>query len=156
MLSGFLKMFVLKLLQEGQKSGYELMEEISERVGKRPSSGSLYPLLRKMHSEGLVKYRTKGRKKYYHLTKKGENLTQSLAQEKEQLFKTHRNLHQALVSTDLPSPPDIERKEFIRNSDILHEFMRTVKKLMNKKNFGQKEQKMRSIIQEANKKLKKL
>ena len=54
MLRGFLKIVVLKALAESPKSGYSLMKFIEERVGSKPSSGSMYPLLDSLKTEGLV------------------------------------------------------------------------------------------------------
>ncbi len=72
MLRGFLKIVVLKALADGPKSGYALMKFVEERVGSKPSSGSMYPLLEKLSKEGLIS--SKGtKKKEYNLTVEGKH-----------------------------------------------------------------------------------
>ena len=66
MIRGHLKIFVLKLLNEESKSGYKLMDEIEEILGKRPSSGSMYPLLENLTSENFVVSKKEGKTKSYN------------------------------------------------------------------------------------------
>ena len=55
MLRGFLRIVVLKALAESPKSGYALMKYIEERIGSKPSSGSMYPLLDKLKTEAQTR-----------------------------------------------------------------------------------------------------
>ncbi|MCA9019379.1 MAG: helix-turn-helix transcriptional regulator [Planctomycetaceae bacterium] len=70
---------VLKLLEEGPKYGYELVEALSEQTGGVLDMGqsTLYPLLYNLQSQGLIRpswqEADSGRKrKYYSLTAKGK------------------------------------------------------------------------------------
>lgn len=70
---------VLKLLEEGPKYGYELVEALSEQTGGILDMGqsTLYPLLYNLQSQGLIRpswqEADSGRKrKYYSLTAKGK------------------------------------------------------------------------------------
>jgi len=70
---------VLKLLEEGAKYGYELVEALSEQTNGVLDMGqsTLYPLLYNLQSQGLIRPSWKesenGRKrKYYSLTAKGK------------------------------------------------------------------------------------
>lgn len=70
---------VLKLLEEGAKYGYELVEALSEQTGGVLDMGqsTLYPLLYNLQSQGLIRpswqESESGRKrKYYSLTAKGK------------------------------------------------------------------------------------
>lgn len=79
---------VLKLLQEGEKYGYELVQALSERSAGVLAMGqsTLYPMLYNLEGKGLIKSRwdesSTGRKrKYYALTSKGEK---RLARDTEQ------------------------------------------------------------------------
>ncbi|MCH9653418.1 MAG: helix-turn-helix transcriptional regulator [Planctomycetes bacterium] len=70
---------VLKLLEEGAKYGYELVEALSEQTNGVLDMGqsTLYPLLYNLQSQGLIRPHWKesenGRKrKYYSLTAKGK------------------------------------------------------------------------------------
>jgi PadR family transcriptional regulator, regulatory protein PadR len=70
---------VLKLLESGEKYGYELVEQLEERSKGVLAMGqsTLYPMLYNLESQGLVKAEwresesARGRK-YYHLTSKGK------------------------------------------------------------------------------------
>jgi formylmethanofuran dehydrogenase subunit E len=73
MLRGFLKIIVLKALGESPKSGYSLMKFIEERVGSKPSPGSIYPLLDNLRKEGLVASKIVGRMTEYSLTVEGKH-----------------------------------------------------------------------------------
>jgi formylmethanofuran dehydrogenase subunit E len=73
MLRGFLKIIVLKALGESPKSGYSLMKYIEERVGSKPSPGSIYPLLDNLRKEGLVASKIVGRMTEYSLTVEGKH-----------------------------------------------------------------------------------
>lgn len=53
---GFLSAYVLHLLSKGPLCGNEILKEIAERTEGRwePSSGGIYPLLRKLEKQGFV------------------------------------------------------------------------------------------------------
>lgn len=68
------RLYTLILLQEGEKTGYEIMDRIEESVGKKPSTSFIYPFLSDLEDEGLVSVEKGGRnKKIYSLTTEGEN-----------------------------------------------------------------------------------
>lgn len=71
MYKGSLKLIVLKELSRKSMNGYMLMSSIAEISGKRPSSGSIYPLLSEMRKKGLVSVKSEKRSKVYSLTKEG-------------------------------------------------------------------------------------
>ena len=73
MYKGNLKHIVLKALSHEDMSGYKLMKFLEETTGKKPSSGSIYPLLDDMKKEHLVSVKQDGRRKIYSLTKKGKD-----------------------------------------------------------------------------------
>ena len=53
---GLLKFLVLKMINEKPMSGTEIVEEIEKQTGSwKPSSGSIYPLLARLHKKGLTK-----------------------------------------------------------------------------------------------------
>lgn len=70
---------VLKLLQDGPKYGYELVEALARQSGGLLTMGqsTLYPLLYNLESQGIVRGKEQtannGRtRKYYSLTAKGK------------------------------------------------------------------------------------
>ncbi len=72
---GFLGMEVLTLLKKPM-CGYDIIKYIEEHFRCwKPSPGSVYPMLKKMERDGLVKKKKEGRKNSYLITEKGmENL----------------------------------------------------------------------------------
>ena len=53
---GLLKFLVLKMINEKPMSGAEIVEKIENETGSwKPSSGSIYPLLARLHKKGLTK-----------------------------------------------------------------------------------------------------
>ncbi|MBI4896424.1 MAG: PadR family transcriptional regulator [Candidatus Aenigmarchaeota archaeon] len=76
------KFYMVVLLRERPKHGYELIEELGRRTGKKPSAGQIYPLLRNLERKKFVVAETKGTKgkvkKVYSLTHEGRKLSSSL------------------------------------------------------------------------------
>ncbi|WP_400997101.1 helix-turn-helix transcriptional regulator [Agromyces sp. GXQ0307] len=70
---GNLRLYLLALLEEQPRHGYELIQALSERFGGTysPSAGTIYPRLAKLEEEGLVTKRTDGRKSVYEITDAG-------------------------------------------------------------------------------------
>ncbi|MEF2977554.1 PadR family transcriptional regulator [Subtercola sp. YIM 133946] len=70
---GDLRLYLLSLLAEHPRHGYELIQELSERFGGTysPSAGTIYPRLAKLEDEGLVTKSTDGRKTVYSITDAG-------------------------------------------------------------------------------------
>jgi len=71
-------LYVLRLLQEGPKYGYELRKQIREKFDFSPGKVTSYTVLYLLKREGLVRVR-KGEKeegkpsrKYYEITEKGK------------------------------------------------------------------------------------
>jgi len=54
---GFLRWYVLSMLTEKDETGYSIMQKIADRTDGawRPGPGTVYPLLRSMEDQGLVK-----------------------------------------------------------------------------------------------------
>ncbi|SFK29134.1 PadR family transcriptional regulator [Cellulomonas sp. KH9] len=70
---GRLRLYLLSLLEDGPRHGYELMTALSDRFGGtyRPSAGTVYPRLARLEEEGLVRRSDEGRKATYTLTDAG-------------------------------------------------------------------------------------
>ena len=97
LLSGSTPMLVLSLLRDGDKYGYEMIEELARRSDDtfQLKEGTLYPLLHTLERDGYVTAYTQktpsGReRKYYRLTTQG--LAQLEYKEKEwQVFSKSVN-----------------------------------------------------------------
>lgn len=70
---GQMRLYLLTLLAEGPKHGYELMQSIERRFNGAyvPSAGTIYPRLAKLTEEGLITKSEAGRKTIYAITDAG-------------------------------------------------------------------------------------
>ncbi len=70
---GQLRLYLLHLLEQGPRHGYELIRALSERFGGtyRPSAGTVYPRLARLEEDGLVERFPAGRTTRYALTARG-------------------------------------------------------------------------------------
>lgn len=72
---GRLRLYLLKLLDEAPRHGYEVIRLLEERFQGlyAPSAGTVYPRLAKLEAEGLVQHVTEGGRKVYSLTAQGKS-----------------------------------------------------------------------------------
>ncbi len=79
-LTNLMKMYVIVLIHNRPKHGYEIIDELEKLTGKKPSAGQIYPLLKKLQKKGYVEIASKGKrqKKVYRLTQEGKKLFNSL------------------------------------------------------------------------------
>lgn len=70
---GRLRLYLLKLLDEAPRHGYEVIRLLEERFQGlyAPSAGTVYPRLAKLETEGLVRHTTEGGRKVYAITDAG-------------------------------------------------------------------------------------
>ncbi|MFD8939645.1 helix-turn-helix transcriptional regulator [Streptomyces sp. NPDC059578] len=70
---GRLRLYLLKLLDEAPRHGYEVIRLLEERFQGlyAPSAGTVYPRLAKLETEGLVTHTTEGGRKVYSITEAG-------------------------------------------------------------------------------------
>ena len=71
-----LRHHILASLQEGPKTGHELVEALAQ-LNIKPTAASVYPLLESMLDEGLIAVSIKKDRKVYSLTDAGKNLAES-------------------------------------------------------------------------------
>ena len=75
--SGSIPLLVMKLLEDGDLYGYQMIEELRRRSDDtfHLKAGTLYPLLHGLEEKGwITSYQGEGggrTRKYYHLTEKG-------------------------------------------------------------------------------------
>jgi DNA-binding PadR family transcriptional regulator len=70
-------LYALSMMErEGELHGYALSDRIAERTGGvwRPAAGAVYPSLRRLLDEGMVRVRTRGRRRLYQVTPSGRGL----------------------------------------------------------------------------------
>jgi DNA-binding PadR family transcriptional regulator len=80
---GRLRLYLLKLLDEAPRHGYEIIRLLEERFQGlyAPSAGTVYPRLAKLEKEGLVTHSTEGGRKVYSITDVGRAELASRADE---------------------------------------------------------------------------
>lgn len=92
LLTGSAAMLILKLLEDRDMYGYQMIEELAKRSNDTFSlkAGTLYPLLHDLEKKGMISSYEKNAdcarvRKYYSITKKGKGL---LTEKKEE-WKTY-------------------------------------------------------------------
>ena len=68
---GFLTLHVLHLIKKNKVCGDDIAEIIGSKKGNKLTPGTIYPALKYLRENKLIKYKQKGRKKVYTLNKKG-------------------------------------------------------------------------------------
>lgn len=70
---GQLRLYLLALLNDGPRHGYEVIQDLEQRFNGlySPSAGTVYPRLAKLEEEGLVERTDEGRKAVYRITEAG-------------------------------------------------------------------------------------
>lgn len=66
---GFLSFLILWLISKQPMTGAEITLELEKRRGKKPSPGTIYPVLKHLHTTDIL---TIDPEKRYSLTKKGK------------------------------------------------------------------------------------
>jgi DNA-binding PadR family transcriptional regulator len=76
---GQLRLYLLSLLDEGPRHGYEVIQDLEQRFNGlySPSAGTVYPRLAKLEEEGLVERTDEGRKAVYRITEAGREEVRS-------------------------------------------------------------------------------
>ncbi|MBI2542271.1 PadR family transcriptional regulator [Candidatus Woesearchaeota archaeon] len=79
-INNMVKFYTLCLLANGPKHGYELIQELKEKLERRISASNVYPFLNVLRKNKLIKFDKVGKrdKKTYHLTHEGKNFTKRM------------------------------------------------------------------------------
>jgi DNA-binding PadR family transcriptional regulator len=121
---GRLRLYLLKLLQEGPKHGYELIRLLENRFYGlyAPSAVTIYPRLARMEADRLITHTATGGRKIYDITDAGRA---ELAARADELAKLEGEIHDSVA--DLAALAE-EVEEGVRGSvrDLKRE-LRTAK-----------------------------
>jgi DNA-binding PadR family transcriptional regulator len=121
---GRLRLYLLKLLQEGPKHGYELIRLLENRFYGlyAPSAGTIYPRLARMEADRLITHTATGGRKIYEITDAGRA---ELATRQDELATLEGEIHDSVA--DLAALAE-EVEEGVRGSvrDLKRE-LRTAK-----------------------------
>ena len=79
-INNMLKFYTVCMLATGPKHGYELIKELSLKIGKRVSASNVYPFLDNLRKNNLIKCDKIGNrdKKVFHLTHEGRKFTKEM------------------------------------------------------------------------------
>jgi DNA-binding PadR family transcriptional regulator len=93
---GRLRLYLLKLLAEGPRHGYELIRLLENRfLGLyAPSAGTIYPRLQRLEAEGLVTHAAAGGRKVYEITPAGRA---ELTQRAGEVADLEREIHASVA-----------------------------------------------------------
>ncbi|OLB64994.1 MAG: PadR family transcriptional regulator [Actinobacteria bacterium 13_2_20CM_2_72_6] len=93
---GRLRLYLLKLLAEGPRHGYELIRQLENRfLGLyAPSAGTIYPRLQRLETEGLVTHTAAGGRKVYEITEAGRA---ELNQRAAEVADLEREIHDSVA-----------------------------------------------------------
>jgi DNA-binding PadR family transcriptional regulator len=88
---GRLRLYLLKLLDDGPRHGYDIIRLLEDRfMGLyAPSPGTIYPRLRRLEAEGLVTQSQEGGRKVYRITDAGR---EELARRGDELDALEREI----------------------------------------------------------------
>lgn len=114
---GHLRLYLLALLNEQPRHGYELIQALTDRFDGTyaPSAGTIYPRLAKLETEGLVTKTSEGRKTIYRITDEGRQEVENRADELDEIEKDVDSSVQRLAQElrrDLSAARDRLRDEF--------------------------------------------
>lgn len=74
---GFLSFLMLFLLSKKKMHGQEIAQEIEKRKGEKPSPGTIYPALKNLKQNNLIKEDKDGKMIYYTLTSEGKEVLEN-------------------------------------------------------------------------------
>lgn len=123
---GRLRLYLLKLLDEAPRHGYEIIRLLEERFQGlyAPSAGTVYPRLAKLEAEGLVSHATEGGRKVYSITAEGRS---ELADRQSELVALEQEIHESLtalaadIRADVRDTADELRREMFQAAERSHE-----------------------------------
>jgi DNA-binding PadR family transcriptional regulator len=139
---------MLKILSEGEFTGYDIIKKVGELTGKKPSTGSVYPLLKSMENKGWITGKRVGNKTVYKITASGREVVKSHGDLKEYYSeKIHESICLAHETFD-----DLHIT-FFNNRNLLAPLMQEISILISE---GVELDEINKIIQKAREELKKL
>lgn len=159
-MKGHLRPIILKLLASSEeKTGSELVEEISDKVGRKPSYGSIYPLLESLQEKELIEMRKEGREKRYRLAPQGKEAVEKIEENREEIVDSVLQSLRTLktIFGDGELDPIIENVKR-RKEDDLPRFPQLLKihKLLVGEDWEGKEGKVKKELEETFRNLKEI
>ena len=78
--TNLVKLYIVLLLKEGPKHGYELIKELEEHLERRISASQIYPFLNELKKNKFIKVKEREErdKKVYYLTAPGKKFVKNI------------------------------------------------------------------------------
>lgn len=93
MAKGLIKYAILNAISEADATGYQLIKHIESITGHKPSTGTIYPMLKKMERDGWIAGQSGDDKTIYSITKRGKEELKHLESVKiDHMMKLHQNI----------------------------------------------------------------
>lgn len=118
------RVMILFTLSRGKKSLYELSKILSTD-GRKKSSGTLVPIMRKLEEEGYVSKETSGRIRYYSLTEKGKKHVGKLKRLSGEIRKGFLKafLRQEILITETRKRELLLSSDFVKRLEIIYDML---------------------------------
>jgi formylmethanofuran dehydrogenase subunit E len=148
MAKGLLKLWMLKVISEGEVSGYDIIKKVEKLTGKKPSTGTVYPSLKSMQNKGWIIGKKMGNKSIYEITESGREVVKS-----HDAMKGHysEKIHESICLAH--ETFDDLHFAFSNNRNLLAPLIQEVSILLSK---GIEPDEINKIISNAREELKKL
>jgi DNA-binding PadR family transcriptional regulator len=101
----FLKYIVLKIIKDKPTHGYEIIKIVELRSKGRwtPSTGSIYPILESLESNGFIQSQEIERRKVYSITPRGVEALERMTQKKIELLNEMSRIINSVTECDKDS-----------------------------------------------------
>jgi formylmethanofuran dehydrogenase subunit E len=128
MAKGLLKFHILKMIAEGEVTGYQIIKKVGNLTGNKPSTGSIYPILESLQNEGWIKGKKSEKKTIYTITDSGGKKLKELDKiQTDFIEKIHQSISLANVTFE-----GMGHLTLLHNMDVLSPFINDISKLLEK------------------------
>jgi DNA-binding PadR family transcriptional regulator len=156
---GMLKQIVLGVINEKPMHGYAIMNRIKDETGFwKPSPGTIYPVLKSMLSEGLIKEinSNEDSKRQYTITQKGKKTVKSVNSIRENMKNQVTNLYSEVFETDKKIVEKKIDEIYLQNPKLKKTIQTFAALMISTAKDGKKINQVIKIIEKTNKSIAKI
>jgi len=144
MAKGYLKLMMLKIISDGDATGYQIIKRVEETVGSKPSTGSVYPLLKTMEKDGWIEGSSMDGKTVYTVTEAGIDQLDAYKDHKiDHMMRLHQSITMAAETLDEPG-----RLVLMEQLEIVHPLL---EEIMDAEHRGVSEDDINEVLEMARK-----
>ena len=149
MAKGYLKFMMLKIISEGDVTGYQIIKRVEETMGSKPSTGSVYPLLKTMERDGWIEGSSADGKTVYTVTADGKAQLEVHQDHKmDHMMKIHQAITLANETFD-----ESGQLVFMEQMQLLHPLM---EEIIDAKHRGVTDEEVGQVLDRARAEISKL